>query len=139
MIRDILFFVITMFVFTGYGCALKEAVAANPIKISGNYEFISVDMTIFGKFNTLPIKQGEASFDNPLRKFKVKFLDPILMKEFINIEGQFIVKGNKIELNLPDSKLKGTVKLYHKRRDTYLTITWEVPGDELYDWIFKKK
>ena len=126
-----------------FGCALKETNIDNPIKITGNYEFVSMDLSFLDTLDPpVPpvLKSGEASFSNQANRFKAKFVDPVLKREIINLEGDFILRGNKIELNLPEAYLFGTIRLRERRRETHLTITWKIDGDDkLYNWIFKKR
>ncbi|MDP3792215.1 MAG: hypothetical protein Q8Q89_00640 [bacterium] len=132
------FLFVILILFAGTGCALKQIVNENPIKIEGRYEFVSLDMSLFNKLNTQPVQRGDASFDR-VSRFRARYVDPILKKEIINLYGEFIVRGNRIELNLPQAKLNGNLKLSQRRGDTYLTITWKIQGDnKLYNWIFKK-
>ena len=131
-------FLFVMTLFLGTGCALRQIANENPIKIEGQYEFVSLDMSVLGKVNTQPVQKGEANFD-PVSKFRAKHLDPILKKEVINLDGEFIVRGNKIELNLPQARLNGNFNFSQRRSETRLHITWKIQGDnKLYDWILKK-
>lgn len=133
------FLFITLILLLGTGCALKQAVDENPIRIEGRYEFVSLDLSVFGNINTQPVQNGEASF-NPVRRFRARYIDPILKREIVNLDGEFILRGNKIELNLPQARLNGNFKFSQRRGETRLYITWKIQGDEkLYNWIFKKK
>ncbi|OGM96229.1 MAG: hypothetical protein A3B86_03755 [Candidatus Yanofskybacteria bacterium RIFCSPHIGHO2_02_FULL_38_22b] len=128
----------TLILFVATGCVLRQIADENPIRIEGRYEFVSLDMSVFGNINTQPVQNGEASFD-PVRRFRARYIDPILKKEIINLDGEFIVKGNKIELNLPEAKLNGNFRFSNRRGETRLTITWRIQGDSrLYNWILSK-
>lgn len=140
-LRSFLF--VASILFVGTGCALKEIVNENPIRIEGRYEFVSMDFSIFEKLNIQPpiqpIPSGEAIFDR-YRRFRAKYVDPILKREIINLDGEFIVRGNRIELNLHQARLNGNFRLSQKSGETRLVITWKIQGDDkLYNWILKKK
>ena len=136
-LRNFLFALLILFL--GTGCALKEIVDENPIKIEGRYEFVSLDMSLFNKLNIQPVQSGEASFD-PVSRFRARYVDPILKREIINLDGEFILRGNRIELNLPQVRLDGNLRFSQRRGETRLNITWKIKGDEkLYNWILRKK
>ncbi|KAF0222705.1 MAG: hypothetical protein FD167_4990, partial [bacterium] len=80
------FLFITLILLLGTGCALKQAVDENPIRIEGRYEFVSLDLSVFGNINTQPVQNGEASF-NPVRRFRARYIDPILKREIVNLDG----------------------------------------------------
>ena len=135
--RNLLFIILILFLETG--CVLKQVVDENPIKIEGRYEFVSLDMSFFNKLNTQPVQSGEVNFD-PVSRFRARYVDPILKKEIINLDGEFVVRGNRIELNLPQVRLNGNLRLSQRRGETRLVITWKIKGDDrLYNWILKKK
>lgn len=133
---NFLFVALTLLLETS--CALKQIVDENPIRIEGRYEFVSLDMSVFSEVNTQPIQKGDASFDR-ISRFRARYVDPILKKEVINLDGEFIVRGNRIELNLPQAKLNGNFRFSNRRGETRLTITWRIQGDDrLYNWILRK-
>ena len=139
-LRSFLF--ITVILFSGTGCALRQILADNPIRITGHYEFVSLDLSIFSEPDTLPVQAvqaGEASFDL-YHRFRARYLDPVLKREFLNLDGEFIIRGDRIELNLPQTKLNGNFRLSQRRGETYLLITWKYPQDRSSrNWVLKKK
>src|SRR3989344_3319409 len=111
------FLFVTLILFVVTGCALRQIADENPIRIEGRYEFVSLDMSVFNKQVVQPIQIGEANFDS-VSRFRARYIDPILKKEIINLDGEFIVKGNKIELNLPQAKLNGNFRLSNRTGET---------------------
>ena len=137
-------------------CALKQRIGQeldrNPLKIQGRYEMVSMDVSICGKFGTLPVKSAQEAGVNEVvfgdqipgvkevRQFKAQFIDPILGMQLININDEIIMQGNKIRLKSARANVYGTLKISHQRRDTYLIISWSYSGDKrLYNWVMKKK
>ncbi len=115
--------------------------------IEGQYEFVSVDLSICGKTGTLPVR-GIASFRNGGLKFD--FIDPILGEERIQTEGAFLFFNNgMIVLNVFDTVLKGQVDFYSVSGGNYMRITIldaddesknRVDGDNnLPQWVFRRK
>lgn len=124
-------------------CALKEVADENLIQIEGRYEFISMDFSIFEKLNIQPLVQpisnGEAIFDK-YHRFRAQYVDPILNKEIVNLDGEFIIRRNRIIINLPQARLNGNFKISNRRGETRLMITWKIEGDsKLYNWVLRKK
>ena len=111
---------------TGPSCALKQTIIENPPRIEGRYDYVSMDLALLSNLVVIPGTPGEPKSD-PYSRFRAKYIDPIIKKELFNYDKQVILRGTRLDLNIPQAKITGDFKLSNKKREPSIMIIWRYP------------